>query len=855
MTHTARITRSRLQIPSSSARGRLTAIAAACALATLAIPAHAGHYVVHDETELAAAISMANGDGDPSATIGLAANITIINPFALPTATKSIDFLQNGFTLSASGVSMYYAGPGITLSFDGTVNGPDSQFKVGVGDVVLTGTGSSFINSINILEGGLRVQDGGQITFGNAIDGGLNVNGDDTHVTVAGAGSFMDARDGAVNVGSAVGSSLTISDGGQLRTTGSALFAALPGTNAALTVSGAGASLSSTGPVTVGLDGVATMTLSNGGQVVINGGAGVLNLGTGATGSGILSIGGALGAPATAAGTLQASQVQFGAGTNNAINLNHTDANYSFAPSIVGNGAVQHTGPGTTVLSGLNTYTGPTSVMTGTLRAGGLATLSPTSAYTVGAGATLDLAGFSHSMSAMDVSGTVSTVGATPGTTLTVNGLWRSTGGTLRLGTRLEADASVSDRLVLNGVGASTSGTTTLQVVNLGGLGAQTVGNGIEVVSAQGGAVTTAQTTRDAFALQNGQVTAGAYEYRLFAADATGNGENWYLRSTSLATGGAVTYQAQVPLLNALPEQLRHSGLVMVGTMHQRMGSERQGTAEQRESWVRVISTERDIAQGGVIAPASHTRFNGVQVGVDVASNVTWRAGLYLGQLEGNSRVSGFASGIQNNAVGGTDLRSRYMGVYATYRNASDLYADAVLQLGRHDYSLRPTAAAGGRADADSWLASLEVGRSIQIASNWQVEPQAQLIYQRLEVSNVQVANALAELDAKASWTARVGVRVKTSIPLSAGTLQPYGRVSVYRSSGGSDIATFGATGGSTSFATRIGGTSTEAAIGAVLEVNPNASVFAEVGRLWASGGDTRSSGGLNGSVGLRWRW
>lgn len=855
MTHFTRAARSHSHKQAVSARGRLTVIAAACALMALAAPAHAGHYVVSTEAELAAAITAAGADGDPDATIALAANITVVDPFAMPVATKPIAFLQNGFTLSASGVSIYYAGPGITLSFDGTVNGPDSQFKIGTGTVVLTGTGSSFVNSINIDEGELRVQGGGQVTFGNAVDGGLKVNGDDTHVTISGAGSFMDARDGTVDVGSAVGSSLTIADGGQLRTTSTTSFATAAGTQATATVTGAGSLLSSAGsPMTVGLDGSASLTVANGGQVVINGGAGTLNLGTNASGSGTLNIGGAVGSAATAAGTLQASLVQFGAGTNNAVNFNHTDAAYNFAAQIAGNGAVQQTGSGTTVLSGLNTYTGATRVTAGTLRAGGLSTLSSASAYTVGAGGTLDLAGFSHSVASMDVAGTVSTVGTAPGTTLTVNGLWQSTGGTLRLGTRLGADGSVSDRLVLNGGGASTTGTTTLQIVNLGGLGAQTVGDGIEVITAQGGATTTAQTTRDAFALQTGPVIAGAYEYRLFAADAAGNGENWYLRSAGVAPG-SVAYRAEVPLFNALPEQLRQSGLTMVGNLHQRMGDERQGASGPRESWARIISTERDIAQGGASAPVSHTRFNGLQVGVDLSNDPSWRAGLYVGQLEGNSSVRGFASGIANQSVGRTDLRSRYLGAYATYRRASDLYADAVLQLGTHNYTLRPGTGAAASADADSWLASLEVGQPFQVGSGWQVEPQAQVVYQHLEVSDAPITNGRAQLDARASWLTRVGVRVKTSMPTGMGTLKPYGRINVYHANGGSDISSFGATAGSTSFATRIGGTSTEASIGATLEVTPRASVYAEVGKLWASGGDSRTSGGLNGSVGLRVRW
>ncbi|PSL78982.1 autotransporter outer membrane beta-barrel domain-containing protein, partial [Variovorax sp. WS11] len=201
--------------------------------------------------------------------------------------------------------------------------------------------------------------------------------------------------------------------------------------------------------------------------------------------------------------------------------------------AITGPGDLSKIGSGTLILSGANTYTGATAVTEGTLRAGVSNTFSAASAHSVASGATLDLAGLSQSVAGLTNSGTVSLIGSTPGTTLTVTGPYVGNNGLLRLGTFLGDSASESDRLVLSGPSATASGNTTVQVVNLGGLGALTSGNGIELVSALNGATTTAQSTKDAFALQGGHVDAGAYEYRLQAGDAAGTGENWYLRSTS----------------------------------------------------------------------------------------------------------------------------------------------------------------------------------------------------------------------------------------------------------------------------------------------------------------------------------
>jgi fibronectin-binding autotransporter adhesin len=259
------------------------------------------------------------------------------------------------------------------------------------------------------------------------------------------------------------------------------------------------------------------------------------------------------------------------------------DANLAVSSGITGAGSLTKTGGGTLTLSGTNTYGGSTNVAQGTLRAGAANTFSAASAHNVAAGATLDLAGFNQAVASLANSGTVSLVGATAGTTLTVNGNYVGNNGVLKIGTALNA-AGPSDRLVIDG-GAAT-GKTSVQVTNLGGLGALTSGNGIEVITAQNGATTTAQTTKDAFALAGGHVDAGAYEYRLYAADAAGAGENWFLRSTTNAvtppaTPGAgspsvrcavITYRAEASLYAALPSQLRQGNLAMLGDCAQARG-------------------------------------------------------------------------------------------------------------------------------------------------------------------------------------------------------------------------------------------------------------------------------------------
>ncbi|SEL33029.1 outer membrane autotransporter barrel domain-containing protein [Variovorax sp. YR750] len=546
----------------------------------------------------------------------------------------------------------------------------------------------------------------------------------------------------------------------------------------------------------------------------------------------------------------------------------------TYAGAITGTGGVVKSGAGVLTLSGTNSYSGTTSVTQGTLRAGAVNTFSSKSATVVGNGATLDLAGRSQTLASVNNSGTVSLAGTTPGTTLTVTGAWVGNGGTLRLGTALGDSSSASDKLVLSGATAIASGTTNVQVTNLGGLGALTTGNGIEVISAINGATTTAQTTKNAFALAGGHVDAGAYEYRLYAADANGAGENWYLRSTVTAVppvnaGGSgvvvPAYRAEVPLYAVLPEQFRQANLSMLGSLHIRMGdSGRPATNDAgpaisgqsyRQAWGRVISTDRTTSQTGTVSPTSEGRLTGFQAGTDLWADAHWRAGVYVGQLDGDMRVNGFASGLLNLGVGTNDLKNQYFGVYGTWKNDGGLYVDGVLQGGRHRYTASPTLGLASSGKGSSLLASIEVGQPFGIAAGWTIEPQLQLVHQRVSLDDTGIVGALIRQDSHDGWLVRAGVRVKGEIDTSAGLLQPYARLNLYYSGGGTDVARFTGPAGFADIATRTGGSSGELAVGASWQLSRSTSLYGELGQLWDMSGDARNSSGVNASVGVKVLW
>jgi autotransporter-associated beta strand protein len=245
---------------------------------------------------------------------------------------------------------------------------------------------------------------------------------------------------------------------------------------------------------------------------------------------------------------------------NGALVFDRSDT-ITFAGVISGSGSVSQIGLGTTILTADSPYTGATTISGGTLAVGDFAhpaaALSGGGPISVGSGGTLGgdgtvtgpmvnngiiAAGSATPGFASSPTGTFTVIGdvlnrgaiqlasgMSIGNVLAVRGDYNGVGATMAINTFLGGDGSPSDRLVIDG-GAAT-GNTSVRVANIGGPGALTTANDIQVVDAVNGATT----APGAFSLANAELRAGAFNYRLFQGGVSGDADDLFLRSSFTA--------------------------------------------------------------------------------------------------------------------------------------------------------------------------------------------------------------------------------------------------------------------------------------------------------------------------------
>ncbi|WP_460415438.1 autotransporter family protein [Pseudomonas sp. microsymbiont 2] len=401
---------------------------------------------------------------------------------------------------------------------------------------------------------------------------------------------------------------------------------------------------------------------------------------------------------------------------------------------------------------------------------------------------------------------------------LTIVGDYAGDGGTLRLNSELGADGAPSDRLVVSQ--GSITGTTLLQVNNLGGTGAATSQNGIQVVEARDGA----SSTSTAF-VQTQTLSVGAYDYRLFKGGVAAGSENsWYLRSTlvapstpelpspvaALAPGqpdlpdpvpgqSLPLYRPEVPVYAAAPRAAALIARQALGTFHQRQGDQHllAGQGALPASWGQAYGGALRQQWSGTVSPSLDGNLYGFKVGQDVFAKVgddgyRQQIGVYLSHARLDADVKGFALAMKDRSVGDLKLDGDSVGAYWTLVGAQRAYLDIVLQYTKFDGRARSQRGDRINIDGHAWTASAESGYPIALSEHWTLEPQAQLIAQKVSLDSANDSVSRISHDAQVELTGRLGLRLEGTFNQSrVRLLQPYVQLDLWHADGGRDTLTF----------------------------------------------------------------
>ncbi|SMG21574.1 autotransporter family protein [Paraburkholderia susongensis] len=489
--------------------------------------------------------------------------------------TATITNQAGGRIISNNGIGVRSTNGNTTITNAGLIQGGGgTAIKNGNGnDTLILQTGSQIIGTADGGGGANVVRLQGSGTASNAFVNyqSLTMQGD--YWTWAGTGTFSTAlvQSGTLNLTGTLGT-----------TTATVVATVNSGATLQANASNLPLSVTDNGLVRFQQDSDGAYTgLISGAGAVEKTGAGTLTLAPAASGGnaysggttitqGTLSVAAdnALGTPTGAltfnGGTLQLGS-SFDPASGRAVSITANNGTIdtqgfdsTFAQNITGAGSLTKLGSGTLALNGAdNSYAGGTNVDAGTLIVGSVAdpaALSGGGPVAVAAGATLG--GYGSVTGEVTNNGTIAAAnalaslasgptgnfqingnltnaglvqlgGSGVGNTLTVAGNYVGQNAAIALNTYLAGDGAPSDKLVVSG--GTASGTSTLHVTNMGGPGATTLIDGIQVVQAANGATTSAS----AFTLAGGTIKAGAYTYFLAKGGVSaGTSDSWYLRNT-----------------------------------------------------------------------------------------------------------------------------------------------------------------------------------------------------------------------------------------------------------------------------------------------------------------------------------
>ncbi|MHC5307941.1 autotransporter outer membrane beta-barrel domain-containing protein [Bartonella sp. LJL80] len=682
------------------------------------------------------------------------AGSTWVGPVTLAgaSADAALFKIENGGVATSSSLAIGTAASSGHVIVDGQGsewNINDSKGNISRDVTLVVGGNSSPSSRLDITNGGVVNFDGLSVTIRGGTEGSI--------INVSGAGSQFNAiSQYGVIFGQVGKSTLNVTSGGAVNLNNELIVGTVKNGNSSniITVDGANSVLSIAGLTLAYGGGDSTLNLSNGAVLKSSGDIQLTRINANTTAT--LNIGAGVGSAAVMPGIVDGERIVFGNGSGS-INFNHTSDNYLFSAQITEatdgatNGTIHQIAGRTVLTANSSGFGGKTDITGGALVVNNVLG----GAVNIGNKGRLEGTG--------TVGSTINAGIVAPGDngigTLTISGNYAGDRGTVLFDTQLGDDKSPTDFLHITG---NAAGTTNVQVFNRNGLGALTVGDGIQLIQVDG------SSDKSNFALKSdysfeGQaaVIGGAYAYSLYAGNQAGAfAGDWYLRSLYVEpteppidpTNPVIpepvkpVYAATVPMYEVYPQVLQQ--LNKLGTLEQRVGNRTWlattadaqtallNELEGRGFWMKV-----EGSTGHVNPDVSKTKSDydlnmiKTQLGLDIVASDTDK-----GKLVGGIYFQyGHAKADVSSRYGDGSIKTDGYGVGGTltWYGANDVYVDGVAQVMWYDTDVRSDwlnnrDLVNGN-DGTGYALSLEGGKKIVLNHDWTMTPQAQLSYNSVD--------------------------------------------------------------------------------------------------------------------------
>lgn len=261
---------------------------------------------------------------------------------------------------------------------------------------------------------------------------------------------------------------------------------------------------------------------------------------------------------------------------------------------------------------------------------------------------------------------------------------------------------------------------------------------------------------------------------------------------------------------------------------------------------------QTDVMAQGYSGPGA-TEFKGPAI-LTLKSNSghTQQVGLIGGinQIQGNSNGLLTSRALSAPGTDTLNLEGQSLGAYWSLTGPNGWHVDLTASGGRVNGYSRNDQGARQATEGSAVTLSVEGGFPIGISENWVVEPQAQLVNQRITLDTPYAGSGNASSTDVTSWSGRVGARLKGSYDFNGLGVEPYVRTNLWHTVYTGNTVTLDQV---DKISSSRNSSTVELGLGLVARVTPAVSLY--VSADYSSDVDDNDLNGVIGSLGVRMRW